>query len=96
MNSNQIKIIEIDSFSSLLSLKYLNLSNNNLTKIRNGTFNGPLILASVNFESNKIELIETDSFSSLLFLKKLIFNYNNLKKITNGIFNGLQKLTELK
>ena len=58
------------------NLKYLILSNNNLSRISTRTFRGLDNVQMIDLDENPIEYIETDSFASLVNLKTLSINKN--------------------
>lgn len=85
MNSCSISFIKSSIFdkyfSTFRSLKYLTLSNNNLNKISDYTFNGLSNLLMLDLDDNPIEFIQSNAFTHLKRLKYLSINSNHVKSI---------------
>ncbi|XP_071946881.1 adhesion G protein-coupled receptor A3-like [Antedon mediterranea] len=74
----------------------LDLSNNDITILRKGDFNGLRQLKKLDLSNNRISTIEPDAFSQLENLKRLDLSNNQLRTIINSsLFNGLVSLEKL-
>jgi Leucine-rich repeat (LRR) protein len=95
LDKNDIDEIEINSFmtepfeSHILELY---LSENKLTKIKQGAFNGLLRLENLHIDKNEIAEIEKNSFNNLKSLKKLKIESNKIKIIKNGVYFHIKDL----
>ena len=74
--NNHVKIIEDNSFLSLIKLKQLDLSSNKLTSIHASTLNGLDSLQSLSLKSNQIESFDLSSLTNLTNLRELNLNDN--------------------
>jgi Leucine-rich repeat (LRR) protein len=95
LSRNEIESIEENSFltepfeSNILQLY---LSENKLTKIQQGAFNGLFKLEILHLDKNNIDEIEINSFENLNTLKELKIESNKIKIIKNGILLGKTNL----
>ena len=88
---NEINKIENDSFlftSFESNILELFLTENKLTEIRYGQFNGLSKLETLFLDKNQIEEIESHSFENLLQLKHLRLHSNKIKLIENEMLSG--------
>ncbi|XP_053614603.1 toll-like receptor 6 isoform X2 [Plodia interpunctella] len=73
------RLVKIEGyFSSLTELKYLNLSNNDLSNIFKDSFKNLISLNILDLSSNAIKTIEDESFNDLRKLKTLILSNTQL------------------
>ncbi len=88
---NRIKEINENSFLSLKNLKYLDLSENNISSLNFlfGTY------TSLNLSFNSIEVITPGSFKNLTSLTSLDLNGNIIEIIELNTFEGLNNLVFL-
>ncbi|XP_062871123.1 podocan, partial [Trichomycterus rosablanca] len=79
------------TFSSLSSLEYLDLSNNNLSSVPPGL---PRSLMLLHLEKNVITSIHADSLTSIRDLQYLLLHHNRLRArhIHRDAFRGLKRL----
>jgi len=80
LTKNEIKRINKFAFNGL-NLKSLDLSNQNLTKIINETFQGLLKLKQLDLRYNKLYELEDESFNGLSSLVKLTLDFNSINVI---------------
>ncbi|XP_046348839.1 leucine-rich repeat-containing protein 4C-like [Haliotis rufescens] len=72
--------------------RYLQLSNNNITRINKSTFSGTRHLSIIALDENQITRIEKGAFSGIRELQELWLNANKLKKIPSPFSPKLTKL----
>jgi Leucine-rich repeat (LRR) protein len=88
INTNRIKFINKDSFSSLADLRYINLESNMIEFIDKQAFSENKQLKTIVLLNNKLKDIEFKS-SSLICLN---FEMNQLQRLRNYTFNGFNSL----
>lgn len=74
---------EIDAkmFSPAKYLRFLDLSNYNLSRVNNEAFVDMPVLARLNISHNVIEYIDTDNFRNMSNMYSLDLSYNKLEKL---------------
>lgn len=89
-----VEKIEPGAFDGL-SLEYLQLNNNNIKKIENGTLS--LLNTTTFFEMtfNQLESLEADTFLGMTSLGWISLSANRIKTVDKAAFNGLEKLKHL-
>ncbi|XP_077965380.1 toll-like receptor 3 isoform X1 [Gasterosteus aculeatus] len=100
LSRNTMGKIEGGAFSSLSRLQTLILSDNNITRLSNDTFQGlnslkTLQLTKALVKSHRIPIIEDFSFQPLGALESLILQRTVVHEITEHTFSGLTSLREL-
>lgn len=77
------QIIDIDdnAFNGFTDLEHLNLSKNNLTKVKTSWFKSTVHLKNLYLSGNKIEDIEVHAFSKLTHLRLLALQENSLTEL---------------
>jgi Leucine-rich repeat (LRR) protein len=95
LNSNGIKLIEINSFSELKNLKILRLFFNKIDRITNGIFNNLSLVEELDLMQNRIIDIELHSFDGMEYLKKVNLHVNRIQKIRRYTFSNLKKIENL-
>ncbi|XP_060920746.1 toll-like receptor 13 [Labrus mixtus] len=78
------------------TVKSIDLSSNNITKILMSDFRKKSVLTELDLKGNKIVQIDPRAFADLISLKKLNLNSNKLVKLGDDIFVGLSNVTELR
>ncbi|XP_026880831.2 adhesion G protein-coupled receptor A2 isoform X2 [Electrophorus electricus] len=73
----------------------LNLSNNRIRVLRNGSFAGLHSLDKLDLRNNLISAVMPGAFQSLTVLRKLDLSNNRIGCLTPDIFQGLANLTKL-
>jgi len=81
--------------AALKELTSIDLSNMNITEIKQNTFSGLSKLETLNLSNNKINKIELNAFRGLSNLKELNLNDNSITNIDGGILRGLRDLNYL-
>ncbi|XP_038070995.1 adhesion G protein-coupled receptor A3-like [Patiria miniata] len=74
---------------------HLDLSNNQITSLRQNAFSGLSSLLQLNLSGNRISYIEPKSFDGLDQLEKLDLSRNRLGSVNNSMFVGLGSLEDL-
>ncbi|XP_067687310.1 leucine-rich repeat-containing protein 15-like [Haliotis asinina] len=72
--------------------RYLQLSNNNITRISKSTFSGTRHLSIIALDENQITRIEKGAFAGIRELQELWLNANKLKKIPSPFSPKVTKL----
>ncbi len=78
------------------TVKGLNLSANQITKIQESDFKHLSLLTQLDLKSNNISQIDTGAFANLNSLNTLNLNNNSLVILGDDLFDGLSNLTELR
>ena len=85
-----------ETFSSMSSLRILDLSHNRMTRLDGKTFKQLVNLNILNLAFNEIDSIPEDSFSSLVNLQSLVLSHNHLSRIDSSLpLSGLKSLMSL-
>ncbi|MCG9129139.1 cadherin domain-containing protein [Candidatus Poribacteria bacterium] len=79
----------------LATITWLDLSNQSITSLKSGDFDGMLSLRTLNLDNNELINLPEDIFDDLGSLKYLSLNDNKLTDLPNGIFSNLIALTGL-
>ncbi|XP_072247538.1 adhesion G protein-coupled receptor A3 [Leuresthes tenuis] len=73
----------------------LNLSNNKISLLRNGSFYGLAALEKLDLKSNLISTVEPGAFRSLLALRRLDLSNNRIGCLSPEMFRDLSNLSKL-
>uniref|UniRef100_A0A7N5ZWQ3 Adhesion G protein-coupled receptor A1 n=1 Tax=Anabas testudineus TaxID=64144 RepID=A0A7N5ZWQ3_ANATE len=73
----------------------LNLSNNKISLLRNGSFNGLAALEKLDLKNNLISTVEPGAFRGLLALKRLDLSNNRIGCLSPEMFLDLGNLSKL-
>ncbi|KAM4591738.1 adhesion G protein-coupled receptor A3 isoform 2-T2 [Odontesthes bonariensis] len=73
----------------------LNLSNNKISLLRNGSFYGLAALEKLDLKSNLISTVEPGAFRSLLALRRLDLSNNRIGCLSPEMFRDLSSLSKL-
>ncbi|XP_075711143.1 amphoterin-induced protein 2 [Rhinoderma darwinii] len=95
LNHNIISSISGGSFSTLLNVRYLDLSSNNLRTLSNPVFQELKMLEELLLYNNQLTNIDSGSFGGLHKLQKLYLSYNALAHFPLDLYVGRSKLSEL-
>ncbi|KOB74993.1 Tartan/capricious-like protein [Operophtera brumata] len=84
--------VDAKMFSPAKYLRFLDLSNYNLSKINYSAFIDMPVLARLNLSHNVIENIETDNFRNISNMYSLDLSYNKLEKLqfNNSLLTNLK------
>ncbi|XP_058852609.1 toll-like receptor 13 [Acipenser ruthenus] len=75
--------------------KFLDISWNNISQLREGDFRNLIYLKGLNASNNQIHHIDRHAFKDLTALQVLNLSQNHLSALTEDLFKGLENLTEL-
>ncbi|KAM6976668.1 slit homolog 3 protein [Aplochiton taeniatus] len=93
LNDNDISVLEATgTFKKLPNLKKINLSNNKLRDIREGSFDGAASVQELLLISNKLQGLQGRMFRGLTGLKTLMLRSNQISCVDNGTFTGLSSV----
>ncbi|KAL7371994.1 hypothetical protein ABVT39_008181 [Epinephelus coioides] len=95
LSKNKIRVIPPGTFSQMLGLKRLDLSQNQLVSLKGGEFRGLSVLDFLNLTCNNISHIHPNAFDGLTKLRTLLLIHNILATISPGIFNSLPAIQEV-
>ncbi len=73
----------------------LNLSDQNITTLKAGDFDGLSALSSLDLGSNELSSLPAEIFSGLSAMRRLNLSYNSLDNLPADTFSGLSALTGL-
>ncbi|EDO47109.1 predicted protein [Nematostella vectensis] len=86
LNTNHIRALQAKAFANYLSLRVLDLSNNELSVIANGTFKSLGKLKTLTLNSNRLEVVYAETFRGLRDLRYLSLRHNSIRTIGDGAF----------
>lgn len=92
LSINNITLININILNNLLNLSLLNLKENYIQSIFNGSFESLSRLQHLDLSRNKIKNIERGAFKGLIGLTTLILSGNRIRTVYSDTFQGLRKL----
>src|SRR5690606_47897 len=81
--NNQITEIETGFFNSNLRIKELDLSGNQISKLKSGTFDS--LIFNLNLSGNQISEIDPGTFSNII--GHLNLSNNNISQIMKSVFD---------
>ncbi|ROT65987.1 putative toll [Penaeus vannamei] len=88
--------VNSETFTDLLRLASLDMSNNKITRLDAATFRDLTNLQVLKLQQNMIETISDNTFSGLFRLHTLVLSDNRVKMISDKTFGGLIGLQVLK
>ncbi|XP_038266910.1 slit homolog 1 protein isoform X2 [Dermochelys coriacea] len=93
LNSNEISVLEATGlFKKLPHLKKINLSNNKVTEIEDGAFEGAASVSELHLTANQLESVRSGMFRGLAGLRTLMLRNNRISCIHNDSFTGLHSV----
>ncbi|XP_070637377.1 slit homolog 1 protein [Bos indicus] len=93
LNNNEISILEATGmFKKLTHLKKINLSNNKVSEIEDGAFEGAASVSELHLTANQLESIRSGMFRGLEGLRTLMLRNNRISCIHNDSFTGLRNV----
>ncbi|XP_059586234.1 slit homolog 1 protein [Alligator mississippiensis] len=93
LNNNDISVLEATGiFKKLPHLKKINLSNNKVTEIEDGTFEGAASVSELHLTVNQLESVRSAMFRGLDGLRTLMLRNNRISCIHNDSFTGLRSV----
>uniref|UniRef100_A0A8C1M324 Slit homolog 1b (Drosophila) n=1 Tax=Cyprinus carpio TaxID=7962 RepID=A0A8C1M324_CYPCA len=93
LNNNDLSILEATGlFRSLTHLKKINLSNNKITEIEDGAFDGASSVIELHLTANHLVSIRGGMFRGMDGLRMLMLRNNRIRCIHNSSFSGLQNV----
>lgn len=94
--SNNLANLTIVSFNKFPYLQGIDLSNNRIEDIENGTFLKQRLLTQLVLQDNKLTKLTPEMFHSLKALEKLHLQKNSISGLQRGVFSSLKSLRVLK
>uniref|UniRef100_A0A673GTN1 Slit homolog 1 protein-like n=1 Tax=Sinocyclocheilus rhinocerous TaxID=307959 RepID=A0A673GTN1_9TELE len=93
LNNNDLSILEATGlFRSLTHLKKINLSNNKITEIEDGAFDGASSVVELHLTANHLVSVRGGMFRGMDGLRMLMLRNNRIRCIHNSSFSGLQNV----
>uniref|UniRef100_A0A8C0HK64 Slit guidance ligand 1 n=1 Tax=Chelonoidis abingdonii TaxID=106734 RepID=A0A8C0HK64_CHEAB len=93
LNNNEISVLEATGlFKKLPHLKKINLSNNKVTEIEDGAFEGAASVSELHLTANQLESVRSSMFRGLAGLRTLMLRNNRISCIHNDSFTGLRSV----
>uniref|UniRef100_A0A803STD4 Slit homolog 2 protein n=1 Tax=Anolis carolinensis TaxID=28377 RepID=A0A803STD4_ANOCA len=93
LNNNEFAVLEATGiFKKLPQLRKINLSNNKITDIEEGTFEGASGVNELLLTSNRLENVRHKMFKGLESLKTLMLRSNRISCVSNDSFTGLSSV----
>jgi len=86
------KLFSLNLFNNRLSVYELNLTNNSLNEIENGSFVHLAVLLYLYLNSNSLKALNEYTFENLKKLNTLDMCFNKLARIEDGVFDHLINL----
>lgn len=88
--------VNSETFTDLLRLASLDLSNNKITRLDPATFRDLTNLQVLRLQQNMIETVSDNTFSGLFRLHTLVLSDNRIKELSDKTLAGLRGLQVLK
>ncbi|XP_048843826.1 slit homolog 1b isoform X2 [Brienomyrus brachyistius] len=93
LNNNEISVLEATGvFKSLSQLKKINLSNNKISEIEDGAFEGTGSVVELHLTANQMDSVRGGMFRGLDGLRMLMLRNNRISCIHNDSFTGLHNV----
>uniref|UniRef100_A0A671KXI9 Slit homolog 1 protein n=1 Tax=Sinocyclocheilus anshuiensis TaxID=1608454 RepID=A0A671KXI9_9TELE len=93
LNNNEFTVLEATGiFKKLPQLRKINLSNNKITDIEEGTFEGASGVNELILTSNRLENVHYSMLKGLSGLRTLMLRSNKISCVNNGSFTGLSSV----
>ncbi|XP_036790169.1 slit homolog 2 protein isoform X2 [Oncorhynchus mykiss] len=93
LNNNEFSVLEATGFFKRLpQLKKINLSNNRISDIEEGTFEGATGVNELILTSNRLENIHQGMLQGLNGLRTLMLRSNRIRCVSNSSFVGLSSV----
>ncbi|PKU35500.1 hypothetical protein llap_14198 [Limosa lapponica baueri] len=93
LNNNEISVLEATGiFKKLPHLKKINLSNNKVSEIEDGAFEGASSVSELHLTVNQLESVRSGMFRGLDGLRTLMLRNNRISCIHNDSFTGLRNV----
>uniref|UniRef100_A0A8C1NAC5 Slit homolog 1 protein n=1 Tax=Cyprinus carpio TaxID=7962 RepID=A0A8C1NAC5_CYPCA len=93
LNNNEFTVLEATGiFKKLPQLRKINLSNNKITDIEEGTFEGASGVNELILTSNRLESVHYSMLKGLSGLRTLMLRSNKITCVNNGSFTGLSSV----
>uniref|UniRef100_UPI00398EF0D9 slit homolog 2 protein isoform X1 n=1 Tax=Pristiophorus japonicus TaxID=55135 RepID=UPI00398EF0D9 len=93
LNNNEFTVLEATGiFKKLPQLRKINLSNNKITDIEEGVFEGATGVNEVLLTGNRLETVHRKMFKGLDSLKTLMLRSNKISCVSNNTFTGLSSV----
>ncbi|MEE6486147.1 hypothetical protein FKM82_014524 [Ascaphus truei] len=93
LNNNEISVLESTGiFRKLPHLKKINLSNNKISEIEDGAFEGAVSVGELHLTANHLESVRSAMFRGLEGLRTLMLRNNRVSCVHNDSFTGLRNV----
>ncbi|RVE42091.1 hypothetical protein evm_013259 [Chilo suppressalis] len=95
LESNEITSISPDQLRHLTQLTRLDLSNNRISVLANGTFEGLSKLSTLIVSYNRLRCVQRDALKGLTQLRVLSLHGNNISMLADGVFRDLESISHV-
>ncbi|XP_066249464.1 P-granule-associated novel protein 1-like [Euwallacea similis] len=95
LRNSHIETLKFKAFMGLIFMEVLDMAENKIKAIPNGTFNGTKKIRVLNLAKNQISVLLNSGFAELLHLNDLILSMNSIGTIEEKAFDGLKSLKKL-
>ncbi|XP_067272516.1 slit homolog 1b isoform X2 [Pseudorasbora parva] len=93
LNNNDLSVLEATGlFRPLTHLKKINLSNNKITEIEDGAFDGASSVVELHLTANHLASVRGGMLRGMDGLRMLMLRNNRIRCIHNSSFSGLQNV----
>lgn len=93
LNNNDISVLEATGiFRKLPHLKKINLSNNKISEIEDGAFEGAVSVSELHLTANHLESVRSGMFRGMEGLRTLMLRNNKIGCVHNDSFTGLRNV----
>jgi len=90
LSLRDLKIKKVpESIKSMNNLYYIDLSDNKITEIVNGTFQHLSNLWKIDLENNLINKLEENAFNGAIKLKTILLSENKIQTLPTNVFSNL-------
>ena len=95
LSYNQINMIRVHTFVSMLQCTKLDLDSNRISEVENGAFNGLSAVTDLDNGNNRLQFLYLNMFSDMKNCKMLQLLHNDISDIESESFNGLSQVQYL-
>uniref|UniRef100_A0AAY4CDW9 Slit homolog 1 protein n=1 Tax=Denticeps clupeoides TaxID=299321 RepID=A0AAY4CDW9_9TELE len=93
LNNNEITTLEaMGTFKTLNQLKKINFSNNKISEIEDGVFEGASSVNELHLTANQLDSVRSGMFKGLEGLRMLMLRNNRISCVHNNSFTGLHNV----
>ncbi|KAK9890470.1 hypothetical protein WA026_010553 [Henosepilachna vigintioctopunctata] len=95
LSTNNLSTLGFEKFKSQRNLQVLNISRNNIDKLKKDSFNGLKALVKLDLSFNRLERLHNLTFLELHSLQVIILSGNRITHLERGLLRNTKHLKEL-